>query len=275
MQLLQSLRRWFGAPSYSRIDRRRRMAIEPLEQRNLLTVAFDPLHNSYEVPAGKTIFIPLTSTESNGAEVQYRVTGGTANGRLVDGGPFVTMNVSGKDGANQDFTGNLTFKLFQSNNQSDTHTPKTAQQFLDRVDQGYYNGLTFHAIASLLGGGNGKVVQGGNGAPGVEFDDEFKRPLTFNSPGLLALANAGVDSNDSQFFIVNGGNTLDQMPQYLNYDHTIFGQLVEGFDVLANMLATPVTGSTPDSALTINSATVTTNNSDSILRVDIPADASG
>jgi len=255
----------------------RKFAIEPLEKRHMLAVDFLPLHTTYESPAGKDLLIPLTSTESGNAAVSYSVTnvpsGVTAT--VVNSGTFLKISVSGKDSGNQDFTGDLTFQLF------DSLTPNTVQRILQLVTQNFYNNLTFHRIAALNGGNNGMIVQGGDpdgngsGGTGTKFDDEQNTTLTFNSPALLAMANSGPDSNDSQFFIVEGGNTLADSPQHLNFNHTIFGQLVSGFDVLDKMFGTPLNGSTPASPLTMTSVTAVTNNSDAVLRVRIPAGVTG
>ncbi|SEG77429.1 peptidyl-prolyl cis-trans isomerase A (cyclophilin A) [Nonomuraea solani] len=106
-----------------------------------------------------------------------------------------------------------------------TH-PGTGEKSTDR----YYDGTIFHRVIS------GFMIQGGDplgqgiGGPGYEFDDEIHPELWFNRPGLLAMANAGIQfgkgTNGSQFFI-----TLVPTP-HLNGKHTIFGEVIDGQDVV-------------------------------------------
>jgi cyclophilin family peptidyl-prolyl cis-trans isomerase len=90
----------------------------------------------------------------------------------------------------------------------------------------FYEGLTFHRVSP------GFVVQGGDplgtgdGGPGYQFPDEFGRGLHLDAPGVLAMANAGPDTNGSQFFF-----TLHEVNR-LNYLHSVFGRVVRGLDVL-------------------------------------------
>ena len=89
-----------------------------------------------------------------------------------------------------------------------------------------YQGVVFHRVIP------GFMIQGGDptgtgrGDPGYRFEDEFQSGRTFNKPGLLAMANAGRNTNGSQFFITTS------MPDYLNNRHTIFGEVVSGYDVV-------------------------------------------
>ncbi|WP_163996355.1 peptidylprolyl isomerase [Pyxidicoccus caerfyrddinensis] len=89
-----------------------------------------------------------------------------------------------------------------------------------------YQGVIFHRVIP------GFMIQGGDptgtgrGDPGYRFEDEFQSGRTFNKPGLLAMANAGPGTNGSQFFITTS------TPDYLNNKHTIFGEVVQGYDVV-------------------------------------------
>jgi peptidyl-prolyl cis-trans isomerase A (cyclophilin A) len=71
------------------------------------------------------------------------------------------------------------------------------------------------------------------GEPGYTFEDEVQSGLTFNKPGLLAMANRGPNTNGSQFFI-----TVSK-PGHLNNKHTIFGEVVKGYDVVEKIVSTP------------------------------------
>ncbi|MCP3139116.1 peptidylprolyl isomerase [Pyxidicoccus xibeiensis] len=89
-----------------------------------------------------------------------------------------------------------------------------------------YEGVIFHRVIP------GFMIQGGDptgtgrGDPGYRFEDEFQSGRTFNKTGLLAMANAGPGTNGSQFFITTS------TPDFLNNRHTIFGEVVQGYDVV-------------------------------------------
>jgi peptidyl-prolyl cis-trans isomerase A (cyclophilin A) len=90
----------------------------------------------------------------------------------------------------------------------------------------FYDGLTFHRIIAgfMIQGGDPKGD--GRGGPGYTFVDEFDATLRFDRPGLLAMANRGPNTNGSQFFITLAAT------EWLNNKHTIFGEIVEGMDVI-------------------------------------------
>ncbi len=108
-------------------------------------------------------------------------------------------------------------------------TPKTVENFVGLALKGYYNGVTFHRVIDnfmIQGGDPTGTGMGGQSIWGGKFQDEFRQDLRFDSPGILAMANAGPNTNGSQFFI-----TLVPTP-WLNGHHTIFGHLIKGMDVL-------------------------------------------
>jgi cyclophilin family peptidyl-prolyl cis-trans isomerase len=111
--------------------------------------------------------------------------------------------------------------------------PKTAQNFRSLVEKGFYNGLTFHRII------DGFMIQGGcprgdgTGGPGYKIPDEFGPGLRHDRPGIVSMANAGPNTGGSQFFI-----TLAPTP-WLDGKHAIFGRVVQGLDVLAQIGHTP------------------------------------
>jgi len=103
--------------------------------------------------------------------------------------------------------------------------PKTVNNFVFLAQQGYYNGTTFHRVLKDFMAQGGDPTGTGMGGPGYEFENE-ESDLTFDKEGVVAMANAGRDTNGSQFFITFG-------PQdYLNGGYTIFGQVIEGMDVV-------------------------------------------
>ena len=116
--------------------------------------------------------------------------------------------------------GDVTFELF------DADAPKTVENFRKLVADGFYDGLNFHRIIPdfMIQGGcpNGT----GTGGPGYTFEDEINDHKIVR--GALAMANAGPDTNGSQFFIV----TADACP-WLDGKHTVFGQVTDGMDVVS------------------------------------------
>ena len=104
-------------------------------------------------------------------------------------------------------------------------TPDTVNNFVFLAQQGYYDSTTFHRVIPNFMAQAGDPTATGRGGPGYQFGDEPVGFLTFDRPGLLAMANAGPGTNGSQFFI-----TTAPTP-HLNYRHTIFGDVLVGQDV--------------------------------------------
>lgn len=111
-----------------------------------------------------------------------------------------------------------------------SRAPVTCASFLNLARRGFYNGLTFHRVIPdfMIQGGDPRG--NGTGGPGYQFDDECHADLTFDRPGLLAMANAGIrngmGTNGSQFFITHVPT------EWLNGKHTIFGYVTKGQEVV-------------------------------------------
>jgi cyclophilin family peptidyl-prolyl cis-trans isomerase len=116
--------------------------------------------------------------------------------------------------------GDITVDLFQET------TPKTVNNFVFLARQGFYDGVTFHRVLDRFMAQAGDPTGRGAGGPGYRFADEALDRARFDRPGLLAMANAGPNTNGSQFFI-----TFVPTP-HLNGRHTVFGEVVQGIDVL-------------------------------------------
>ncbi|MBL8146324.1 MAG: peptidylprolyl isomerase [Anaerolineae bacterium] len=126
----------------------------------------------------------------------------------------------------------------------ETITPETVNNFVFLAQNGYYNNTTFHRVIEDFMAQAGDPTGTGSGGPGYQFQDEFAGYLTFDRPGLLAMANAGPGTNGSQFFI-----TTAQTP-HLDYKHTIFGEVLDGqANVAAIELRDPATATTPGTTL--------------------------
>ena len=99
--------------------------------------------------------------------------------------------------------------------------------------EGFYDGVIFHRIISGFMVQTGDPTGTGRGGPGYEFADEFNQELQFNKPYLLGMANPGrANANGSQFFVTVAPTT------WLNFKHTIFGEVVDGYDVVERISAT-------------------------------------
>ena len=107
----------------------------------------------------------------------------------------------------------------------DQDAPKTVENFLKLARDGFYNGVVFHRVIENFMIQGGDPTGTGTGGPGYQFEDEInKHPV---ERGALAMANAGPNTNGSQFFIV----TADACP-WLDGLHTVFGQVSSGMDVV-------------------------------------------
>ncbi|WP_406603196.1 peptidylprolyl isomerase [Neobacillus dielmonensis] len=154
--------------------------------------------------------------------------------------------------------GNIKIKLFPE------YAPKAVENFITHSEQGYYNGLIFHRVIKdfMIQGGDPKGNgTGGESIWGKPFEDEFA-PNLINIRGALSMANAGANTNGSQFFIVQSTkldpSMKDQMKKagypddiihaydqnggtpWLDGRHTVFGQVIEGMDVVDAIASTPV-----------------------------------
>jgi cyclophilin family peptidyl-prolyl cis-trans isomerase/protein-disulfide isomerase len=109
--------------------------------------------------------------------------------------------------------------------------PFTVNNFVFLARHGWYDGVTFHRVLPGLMAQSGDPSGTGMGNPGYLFGDEIDPSLRFDRPGVVGMANAGPDTNGSQFFI-----TFGPAPQ-LNGGYTIFGQVIRGMDVLTQLAA--------------------------------------
>jgi len=116
--------------------------------------------------------------------------------------------------------GNISLELFSKD------APKTVNNFVFLATQGFYDDTIFHRVIPDFMAQGGDPTGTGRGGPGYQFEDEFSSKLIHDKPGVLSMANAGPNTNGSQFFI-----TYVPTP-WLDGKHSVFGQVIEGMDVL-------------------------------------------
>ncbi len=157
--------------------------------------------------------------------------------------------------------GNFTIRLFEK------EAPKTVANFVgladgskewtdprtnQQVKKPLYDGTVFHRVIAGFMIQGGDPLGQGTGGPGYTFGDEFSPALRHDRPGLLSMANRGPGTNGSQFFI-----TLAATP-WLDGKHSIFGEVMEGMDVVKKIGSTPTSkpGDRPLTPITIQSVTI-------------------
>jgi cyclophilin family peptidyl-prolyl cis-trans isomerase len=125
--------------------------------------------------------------------------------------------------------GTIVFELF------DDDAPRTVANFRELAGSGFYNGITFHRVIPDFMIQTGCPEGTGTGGPGYTFEDEFNEHKVVR--GALAMANAGPDTNGSQFFVV----TTEAAP-WLDGKHTVFGQVTAGMDAVDAIEGVPTGG---------------------------------
>ncbi len=253
--------------------RRTSPRLESLERRDVPTASLAPLAAA-TVPQFLGLPVPLNGSGTTDAQT-FSVTSSspTITASVVQG-EFLTLSVSHTASSTPgdiSFAGQMTFQLFG------TITPITVNRIEQLVTQGFYTGKNFHRVANNFPGPTDYIVQGGsvNGdgtgtinQPGFPFVDEYSPTLVNDGSGQLAMANAGPVTNSSQFYITTG------QPRFLDFQHTIFGQLVSGTNILTDMTKVSVTAnaqgenSKPVSPIIINTASLSTTNPNGVVLIN-------
>jgi cyclophilin family peptidyl-prolyl cis-trans isomerase len=104
--------------------------------------------------------------------------------------------------------------------------PKTVNNFVFLARDHFYDGVTFHRVIKGFMAQGGDPTGTGMGGPGYKFADEFHKDLRHSGPGILSMANAGANTNGSQFFITHSATP------HLDNRHAVFGKVIKGMDVV-------------------------------------------
>ena len=116
--------------------------------------------------------------------------------------------------------GDFVVELFADN------VPKTVNNFVYLARDKFYDGVTFHRVIRDFMAQGGDPTGTGTGGPGYKFADEFHPALRHDGPGILSMANAGPNTNGSQFFIIH------RATPHLDNRHSVFGKVIQGMDVV-------------------------------------------
>ncbi|MHA1303934.1 MAG: peptidylprolyl isomerase [Candidatus Heimdallarchaeaceae archaeon] len=114
----------------------------------------------------------------------------------------------------------------------DEHTPNTVKNFVQLAQSGYYNDVTFHRVIKDFVVQGGDPTGTGRGGPGYRFADEVDNPVQKHVLGAVSMANAGPNTNGSQFFIVLNPDNC----KHLDGKHTVFGKVSKGMDVVDKLV---------------------------------------
>ncbi|MQF65119.1 peptidylprolyl isomerase [SAR202 cluster bacterium AC-409-J13_OGT_754m] len=196
-----------------------------------------------------SVILASCAGETNSTEGYEIVTKQTNGKTTYESPPAMTIDPSGDYRATfETDKGTMVFELLAN------EVPKTVNNFVFLANNGFYDGVKFHRIIKDFMIQSGDPKGDGTGGPGYRFDDELVTRDYVS--GTLAMANAGPNTNGSQFFIVHGGTA--QLPK----QYTIFGVLVDGMDVVDEIANVPVTFSSsgefskPTNDILINSVKI-------------------
>ncbi len=238
----------------------RRARFEPLETRRLLAVA--PTLGEFDdvtVLGGAPLHIALGGLDADGDALSYTVE--------IDGSDQLSAFIPEGNRSlwiSVDDYGDMVFELFES------RAPKTTARIIELAQSGFYDNLILHRIIDDFMIQGGDPLGTGTGGTGFDFDDEFHPDLQHTTAGLLSMANSGDDTNDSQFFITDG------LARHLDFNHSIFGLLTEGKDILEALSAVATDGSDrPLDDVVMGFVDVAPDEQNAVLMLSAPEGAEG
>jgi cyclophilin family peptidyl-prolyl cis-trans isomerase len=209
---------------------------------------------------GSPLLIPIDGYDKDGTAIKYTVKSSNAQVKAsftARSNPALKLQVAG--------FGAMTFQLFAD------LSPLATNHVAQLASSGFYDGLIFHRVINdfMIQGGDPNGDGSGGSSLG-EFDDQFHPDLQHNTTGLLSMAKAQDDGNDSQFFITEGPT------RHLDFNHAIFGILTEGEAVREAISNVAVDGNDkPTSNVVITKATVVKDTQNAVLMLKAPAGYTG
>jgi cyclophilin family peptidyl-prolyl cis-trans isomerase len=209
--------------------------------------------------SGAPLHIPLDGYDPNGGELTYTVSTDNAAVQtdLIEGNR--SMRVSVRD------YGDMVFELYEG------RAPRVTEHIVELAESGFYNGIIFHRVMDNF------VIQGGDptgtgsgGSTLGDFDGQFHVDLQHNRTGILSMAKTSDDTNDSQFFVTEGSS------RHLDFNHSIFGQLVEGLHVFDAITEVPTdSGNRPITDVVMESVDIFADQENGVLMIKAPEGTSG
>ncbi len=218
--------------------------------------------SNVKVGIGSPLMIPVDAYDPNGNPLTITVTSsnpGLITSEVLSGNRSWKLSVENY--------GDMVFELFED------MAPRPADRVIELTQSGFYNGAPFHRVANnfVIQGGDPVKKDGTGGSTLGNFDDQFNLNLQHNRTGVLSFAKTTDDTNDSQFFITEVAkltNGDENAPRYLDFNHSIFGQLVEGEAVREAISNVPVNNTSqnrPVTPVNITSASVFTDNENGVI----------
>lgn len=216
--------------------------------------------------AGSPLLIPLDGFDPNGDDLTYTIT-------LSNNTAGLTANLMQRNGAIQITVagyGQILIDTF------DDLVPRATKQIKQLAEGGFYDGVIFHRVINgfiIQGGDPTGTGSGGSGLP--DFDDQFNLDLQHNRTGLVSMAKSTDDKNNSQFFITEGAQ------RHLDFQHSIFGIVVEGEsvrDAISNIATTGNSGNPANRPLfdvVMNSVDVVSDSENAVLMLKAPEGRTG
>ena len=259
--------------------------MESLETRQLLSVSLGTPTTPQTVVAGDgPLNVAFNGIDTAGDAVTYAVNvvsstlKNAANSStqlttavMPSTNSILTMTVSGTNADGTPFSGNLVFSLFSN------YVPD-AVAAISKIASTYDGNQFFRVINNFMAQA-GTSSNNGQGGNGTAFDDQYNSNLQFTGPGILALANSGPNTNNSQFFITSPEETAPYASG--NFRYTIIGYLVSGSTILSNVMNVPVTTNSttgfpdPNNPVTISNVSVSTDNQDGVIQFSAPTGTTG
>ncbi len=205
--------------------------------------------------SGSPLNIPLVASDDDGDELTFTITSSNEDvvGFVPQGNRSARISVASP--SDSDFVGgDMVFELFEQ------RAPRATSRIIELANDSFYDGIIFHRVPPNFVIQTGDPTGTGTGGSDLgDFDDQFHAQLQHNQSGVLSMAKSLDDTNDSQFFVTNGAF------RNLDSQHTVFGQLVTGDDVRAEIQSVDTVADRPVNDVVIEDFEIFVDNQNGIL----------